>query len=224
MRRLLHATVLIVLLLLSLFTAMEYYAAVDDAGPPEDGVESAAPAPLDAPPVASPRRDIDPGLFSQPFAVEPGGLTRIAPREPEAGQDERPDERHAEGSPRALLHRPLAVDAGNLTFDGRPLRLSGIEPTGADQLCPSSGGAQWPCGMMARTAFRNFLRGRSLECDIPQDEWPETATATCTLGESDVAAWLVSNGWADAAESSPYSELAEEAAEAGRGIHGTDPR
>jgi endonuclease YncB( thermonuclease family) len=80
------------------------------------------------------------------------------------------------------------------------------------------------CGMRARTAFRNFLRGRALACDLDEANWEGTATANCMRGETDIAAWLVTNGWVDAEPGSAYAELADAAREARIGIHGSDPR
>lgn len=228
LRGLILPVTLIATLLLGLFTAMDYFAALEEVErPPERTAEAPstpAPAPSSQTQTTQPpaetgiARPVNPGLFGQPFTVNPAELERVEPREPISDPLPPPEE------PKPLLYRPLALSAGLVSISGRNLALEGIVPTPADRFCPDESGQRWPCGMMARTAFRNFLRGRALACDLDDTNWEGTATANCTRGELDIAAWLVTNGWVDAAPGSAYAELADTAREARIGIHGSDPR
>ena len=208
-------TTLILVLLAGLFTAMDYYAALAPTPPP-------AVAPLDNGTTErnepeAPTRDVAPEASRPRLDDRP--LTRLPPREPLAPP--------ADENPRAdstLLHRPLAIGAGVLSFGGRDLEVAGIVPTQPDRLCATETGERWPCGMVARTAFRNYLRGRSLDCDVPDAEWEGTADAACRMMETDIGLWLAQSGWAEAEAGSPYSEAGAEAREARRGIYGADPR
>lgn len=219
-RPLILPLVLIALLLLGLFTAMDYFAALETAEAPE------LPAsPPEVPPETvtgrkegEAARRVDPALFGQPFTRDTTGLTRVEPRAPLNPQ---PEPGPAETT---LLHRPTVTGAGDIAFSDQALRLAGLKPTPVDRICENADGSEWPCGTIARTAFRNYLRGRSLECDVPDDQWEETAVATCTLGDDDVAAWLARNGWAEAEPDSAYADLVEEARRERRGIFGGDPR
>ena len=78
--------------------------------------------------------------------------------------------------------------------------------------------------MVARTAFRNFLRGRALVCDHVDGTTGGTAAATCTVGSMNVAEWLVTNGWATPIAGTPLEAKAEAARNAKRGFYGGDPR
>ncbi|PCK77030.1 thermonuclease family protein [Rhizobium sophoriradicis] len=121
------------------------------------------------------------------------------------------------------LARPVAENAGMLSFGERRLQLAGIVPTPADRICgPAS--RQWPCGMIAKTALRQLLRNRSLTCDLETAEWKGMATAACRLGTQDLGTWLAENGWAEAAAGSPLDAIAEKARQAQKGIYGGDPR
>ncbi|RUM07072.1 thermonuclease family protein [Rhizobium chutanense] len=121
------------------------------------------------------------------------------------------------------LARPAVDNAGMLSFGERRLQLASVIPTAADKICGPAG-RQWPCGMMAKTALRQLLRNRSISCDLDSAEWKGTVSASCRLGAQDLGAWLVENGWAEAAAGSPLASATETARQAGKGIYGDDPR
>ncbi|OWV69080.1 hypothetical protein ATY76_11345 [Rhizobium sp. R339] len=121
------------------------------------------------------------------------------------------------------LPRPMVENAGDLSFGERRLQLAGIVATPADRICGPAG-RQWPCGMMAKTALRQLLRNRSINCDLDRAEWKGTITAACRLGTQDLGSWLAENGWAEVAAGSPLAAISETARQAGRGIYGGDPR
>lgn len=131
-----------------------------------------------------------------------------APAEPQSGQ--------------RLFNRPIAVDSGTIVAGDVTLHIAGVEPLAPQQRC-TQGAQSWPCGARARTAFRSWLRGRSVECDLP----PEFAAqpglpVSCSLAGEDVGQWLISNGWAAATPDSAYAKTEHEAREAKRGIWAYD--
>ncbi len=77
--------------------------------------------------------------------------------------------------------------------------------------------------MMARTAFRAWLRGRSISCELPEETEPGALAVPCLVGKDDVAAWLVDNGWVRAEAVAPMPRLPAPADEAGRGIFRASP-
>lgn len=162
-------------------------------------------------------RAIEPQQFGLPDEVTTKPLERIEPRKPLS--DTSKDKPQAP----TILLQPVALAAGLIRFDKMTLQLDGIEPEAAERTC-ESGGKSWPCGMVARTAFRNFLRARAVSCDIPGDGTGDTVTAHCTVGGQDLAAWLVANGWATPLAGSALEEQAEAARKAKVGFYGDDPR
>lgn len=153
------------------------------------------------------------------------GFERVAPREPLSKlslalppKPKMPDEWKG-----TILHRAVAPSAGIIEAMGYTVAIAGIEPVAADETC-SFEGKDWDCGVYARTAFRAFLRGRSPTCTVPPEPDRETVAADCRIGKQDVGEWLVSNGWARAAEGGAYIEAAAKAAEAKLGIFGAPPR
>ncbi|MGQ2903804.1 MAG: thermonuclease family protein [Neoaquamicrobium sediminum] len=170
-------------------------------------------------PVPSRVRPVAPDVVAAPL-VEQEGLERIDPREALGiGRVRAP----SEGPPaETMLHRPVATAAGAFEARGYHVALSGIEVTDADETCGSDG-ASWPCGVHARTAFRNWLRGRALSCVVPPVAPQDTVVTECKLGGHDTAAWLVAQGWVRAVADGPYAEMEAEAREKGRGLFGAAP-
>ncbi len=118
----------------------------------------------------------------------------------------------------------LVERAGVLTVGDRRLQLSGVTPTDPARTCTDADGRQWPCGTVARSALRSFLRGRTLTCDLPGEDWQGTVTAQCRYVKVDIGQWLVKNGWAEAEPGSPLAGAGDEARNARRGIYGDGPR
>ena len=174
-----------------------------------------------ATPIPSVVRPVAPEIVAPP-PVEPRALERIEPRAPlgPMGRAHVP----SEGPPKeTVLHRPLVVQAGAFEAMGYRIVLAGLRPTPADETCIADG-VSWPCGVHARTAFRNWLRGRALACVVPPAPPAETVVTPCRLGGFDAGEWLVAQGWAHAdAADGRYGEQARAAREARRGLHGSAP-
>ncbi|WP_428427380.1 thermonuclease family protein [Pararhizobium sp.] len=162
-------------------------------------------------------RDIAPEKFALPQDVTAQPLERIEPRTPLSQPVARP-----EPVPSVLRH-PIALSAGLIQFGDRLLQLDGIEPEKADRICGETG-KTWPCGVVAKTAFRNFLRARALLCTVPKNGWQGTLTATCSINDTDPAAWLAENGWANAPAGSPLAGKVASARQSRLGFFGDDPR
>ncbi|MDP9807628.1 endonuclease YncB(thermonuclease family) [Rhizobium tibeticum] len=194
-----------------------------------DPEETAAPTDLHVPPPAAAARPttnpeasmnarhVDDVSQFYPAVVDGKPLERIAAAEPEQPA------RIAEDKDVNLV-RPVAESAGVLAFGERRLQLAGINPTPADKICTDSKGREWPCGMLAKTNVRLFLRLRTVRCDLDSSEWTGTVTAACRIGTQDISQWLVENGWAEAEKGSALAEVGEKARQTGKGLYGDDPR
>ncbi|OYR15218.1 thermonuclease family protein [Brucella thiophenivorans] len=128
-----------------------------------------------------------------------------------------------ETEPMQLLQRPVAIAAGKLESQGRIVDLQGIEAVPIEQTCEAVNGESWPCGMQARTAFRQWLRSRAILCRLPQNDSGAAIATQCSVGNDDPALWLVTNGWARAIAGSAYQEAGEKAETAKLGLYGDKP-
>jgi endonuclease YncB( thermonuclease family) len=111
----------------------------------------------------------------------------------------------------------MVVAAGRIEVGDKTIRLAGIAVTEPDRTC-GDGSRTWPCGRMARTALRRFVRARAIECDIPQGADSVPDPARCYVGGDDIAAWLVAQGWAEDAGGT-YGEPAQAAREMKLGLY-----
>jgi len=183
--------------------------------------EPAAPPPAEPEPAAKgarlPLRIVQPAFIAPPKESVAQPLERVAPRPAlsAAVKKEMPSS--------VILQRPVAIAAGLVQAGDRTVQLKDIEPERTEKIC-ANGGGNWPCGMVARTAFRNFLRGRALACEEVEEKADGTSTAMCTVGGENAAAWLVANGWAMPLAGSTLESQAEAARTARRGFYGNDPR
>lgn len=188
-----------------------------------------SPAPPAVPPPPSRpepiiARAVSPDIVAPP-PLDPATLDRVEPREPLSKlalalppKPLTPDKWN--GKP---LFRPMADAAGRFSANGFAVAIAGVEPVEPDRMC-GEGSEQWPCGMRARTAFRQWLRGRALSCTLPEDGDPKLVVASCRLGKQDAGQWLAANGWAPAVPGGPYAEAGRAAREKGLGIFGAPPK
>jgi endonuclease YncB( thermonuclease family) len=184
--------------------------------PQQDAGDRAAPLP----PVVERVRPVAPEIVAAP-PIDRKSLERVGSRQPlsEIGAARAP----SEGPPaETILFRPVASGGGTFTSLGYEVVLAGIDPTGPEETC-ASGGVSWSCGIHARTAFRNWLRGRALTCVVPPSPTGEPEVTRCLLGNQDAAEWLVSNGWAKAEPGGAYVEIEAEARAEKRGMYGPAP-
>lgn len=173
-----------------------------------EGIDAAVPRP---------GRNVTPdGLTSVPPADGP--LRRLPPREPES-VEEKSGETVGRETRHILLPRPIARNTGQLAIGRGTVILPGIVPFPLERTCGEGAGA-WPCGMRARTELRNYLRSRSIRCDVPEDfgERDEAVTSACTLRGEDIGDWIVRNGWAAAVPGGPYQEVEADARRERRGV------
>lgn len=195
----------------------------DDIPMPAPSGENAAPGNVTAP---------------QTPAPEQGGVTTGSGAGSEAGPRPPPEPQvlPAQPTPRfnaetvtvaeppVSFARPIVLAAGRFSIAGKVLELEGILPVPVTRQCQDSAGEGWPCGRMARTAFANLVRGRTIDCAVPAKQWSGTATARCTVAGKDLSQWLAENGWAETAPGSPFEEAADAARQAGLGLNSPNPR
>lgn len=103
--------------------------------------------------------------------------------------------------------RPIVVAAGVIKSGEKTITLADIEPLKLDAACTADDGTRWPCGMLARTEMRLFVRGRPLECAPKEDSGAKEINTRCTLDGFDASAWLVLTGWAKPIADSFQEEL-----------------
>ena len=126
------------------------------------------------------------------------------------------------GSGQIRGRAPQVVDSGLLDFAGQPVYLYGLRGLPPDQSCALGGQQTWACGQGARWAASNRIANHWVDC-IERARGPGGEVfAVCYLagvGGPELNAWLVEEGWAEAAHDYAQDYAAAEAAAraAGRG-------
>ena len=108
------------------------------------------------------------------------------------------------------------IDADTIDIDGTRYRLHGIDAPESYQTC-RAWGHTWECGKAATQAFRSHIEGVS--CTQASTDRYGRAIGHCSVGDEDINAWLVRNGWAIAYYSTDYVDEEAQAKAARLGIH-----
>lgn len=123
----------------------------------------------------------------------------------------------AAAAPKGEIKRYFRVrvrDGGTLLTEGLIIRLDGISARDGDASCKSEDGKAWPCGAAARAALTRLIRARSIVCVLPKSGEQKEFAARCAVAGTDLATWLVRQGWATPKE--PPEPALAKAAEAAK--------
>lgn len=103
------------------------------------------------------------------------------------------------------------IDGGTLVVDGRTVQLWGIEALPATEICTTTTGHSWPCGVRARDELRSTLQESEVVC---QPKAP--GFELCRVAGLDIAALLVKEGLVKAGND--YQDLEAQARAAKVGL------
>lgn len=123
-----------------------------------------------------------------------------------------------------MFHRVVVENAGTLKSGTSRITLAHIETRSRNHKCHDSEGRKWPCGQAAVTELRMLIRGRSLACEGVKGPGSLTRKQprTCHIGQTDIAEWLIAQGWVIPKPDAPerYREVHLAAQQDKRGIYG----
>ena len=101
--------------------------------------------------------------------------------------------------PTGLLADVRIVDADTIEISGKKIRLAGIDSPERSQTCEDQDGIKYGCGGQATQALRglvNSMPAEIVKCEhIDKDKYGRLI-GVCKIGEVNINAWLVENGWA----------------------------
>lgn len=156
------------------------------------------------------RTVIGPGIAPPPAAAQPP--QRIAP--PAKPTPPEPPIRPRRLAPIAML------STAEFAVGEIRVRLPGVAEIAPDTVCRDRDGQIWPCGRRALAAVRALVRGKTVECPLPEKVKRGGFVADCTLAGADLAERLVASGWARAVDrESGLGEVERQAETKGLGLH-----
>jgi endonuclease YncB( thermonuclease family) len=88
-----------------------------------------------------------------------------------------------------------AADGDTLTLDGHRIRLAGMDTPEMMQVCKRDG-ADWRCGVAARSRLAELLRSGSVTCRTQGRDKYDRWLARCEAGGGDLGARMVREGLA----------------------------
>lgn len=114
---------------------------------------------------------------------------------------------------------PRIIDGDTLWIGSTKIRLHGIDAPEANQSCTADG-KKWSCGKEATLALARFIDDRRITCKGDDHDRYGRLLAVCYIGQDDLNAKMVHNGWALAYRrySMDYVDEEAEAKEAGLGM------
>lgn len=112
------------------------------------------------------------------------------------------------------------IDGDTIELHGERIRLNGIDAPESGQLCEDATGVSDRCGQRAAFALADHIHQKSIRCEGDKSDRYGRLIATCYLGNEDLDAWMVSQGWALAFRrySVKYAPEEDDARAARRGI------
>lgn len=119
-----------------------------------------------------------------------------------------------------LVGVATVIDGDTIEIHGQRIRLHGIDAPESNQWCTDEAGTTVRCGQQAALALDSLLNGQTCRCGVVDTDRYGRAVATCYVGETNINAWLVRQGWALAYRkySTDYVAYEQQAQAEGRGI------
>jgi endonuclease YncB( thermonuclease family) len=106
---------------------------------------------------------------------------------------------------------PLAGRGHTLAIGETKIRLEGIDAPESDQLCLDRNAVKWNCGIAARDHLVRHVDGRPIACTPTRTDRYARTLAVCSLGDENLNAWMVREGFALAFVKYSTAYVAEEA-------------
>jgi len=119
----------------------------------------------------------------------------------------------------SVFARPLVISINELKSGDTTIQLANIFGPMPSDKCSSIEG-EWPCGNIAKSSLQRFIRARSISCHAAEEENDQSNSpfvGNCAIGKTDIATWLVTQGWAKT-DLPKLLPLMEQAKQAKRGL------
>lgn len=119
-----------------------------------------------------------------------------------------------------IAGRVSVIDGDTIEIKGKRIRLFGIDAPEGRQFCTAPSGKAWRCGKDAAFALADRIGVAVVSCDKRDTDRYGRIIAVCRDHQTDLNAWMVSEGWAVAYRlySRDYVQQEAQARKAGLGL------
>jgi len=90
----------------------------------------------------------------------------------------------------------MVIDGDSLRINGEDIRLHGIDAPELRQQCFDHKGNSYQCGQRARRFLKKLIGRQPVKCTLIEYDRYDRAVSRCKLGNTDLSAAMVANGWA----------------------------
>ena len=91
---------------------------------------------------------------------------------------------------------PKIREGDHILIGNTRIRLGGIDAPSVDQLCLSTNGERWTCGVAARDELIKHADNKTWTCHVRHTDRRGRLVARCEVDGEDIQKWMVANGWA----------------------------
>lgn len=95
----------------------------------------------------------------------------------------------------AITGQASVIDGDTLEIHGQRIRLDGVDAPESWQFC-YQGDKAYRCGQQAALALADFIGRRTVHCTETSRDRYKRVVAHCSVGDQDIAGWLVERGHA----------------------------
>ena len=94
-----------------------------------------------------------------------------------------------------LTGKPRIIDGDTLSLGSNRIRLQGIDAPELSQRC-HKGDKDYACGQSSKHALQTEIAGATIRCETHGTDRYQRLLARCYLGQKDINAFMVAQGWA----------------------------
>ncbi len=91
--------------------------------------------------------------------------------------------------------RVSVIDGDTLEMHGVRIQLNGIDAPESGQSCLDVNGASYRCGQSAALQMLEYVEGRSVNCQVTDNDRYGRSLTTCSVDGMNVNEQLVADGW-----------------------------
>ena len=96
----------------------------------------------------------------------------------------------------SILGTAYVIDGDTIEIRGERIRLDAIDAPESSQLCLDAAGKRYRCGQKCAFMLADMIGRSVVSCQPKGRDRYKRIIAVCFMGETNINAWMVAQGWA----------------------------